>query len=73
MGGKQMKKPETKAEFALWRARTQLGWIWETVATAQVDLDINATPEEYICFLADQIIDEMNLLKKMVYSKTVFN
>jgi hypothetical protein len=68
-----MKKPETKAEFAVWRANTQLEWIAETITTAEVDLDVNATPEEYICFLANQVMQEMELLKKLVDDKTIFS
>ena len=68
-----IKKPETKAEFAVWRASTQLGWITETMETKRVKKEIGATPQQYVRYMAEQIIGDMEILKTLVDTDALFN
>jgi hypothetical protein len=68
-----MKMPETKAEFAVWRASTQLGWIIETMETKRVEKEITATPQQYVRYMAEKIIEDMEILKTLVDTDALFS
>jgi hypothetical protein len=67
-----MKKPETKAEFAVWRANTQLGWIQDTLENRRVTNGNGVPCDAYVRHMAEKIIEDMEILKTLVDAGTLF-